>query len=142
MIRVVNLFLKDELSYPKEYVGYNIAVLAIRFMYFLNDGDLNGLSITLTEIAKFNSSHLDKRSNYRNSIFIRLINLVLENDFNYDLVSSKSENYVDKLQTTYIPQDKYTDLEVFPYELMWDEVLRILKTNKQYVHFKFYHFTK
>ena len=69
-----------------------------------------------------------------------MINLVSENDFSYESVSSKSENYIEKLMGTHIPQDKYTDLEVYPYELMWEEVLHILETDKQYVHFKFYHF--
>jgi len=46
-----------------------------------------------------------------------------------------------KLQNTHIPQDAYTDLEVFRYEFLWEQVLEILKTNKEYLHFKFYHFT-
>ncbi len=135
-----NHFFNFKLDFGKEFIGYEVAVLAIRFLYFLRDGDLKGLNITLKKINKYNSSHLDKRSNYRSSIFIRLINLVSENDFSYESVSSKSENYVEKLMGTYIPQDKYTDLEVYPYELMWEEVLHILETDKQYVHFKFYHF--
>ena len=134
-------FLSYEVDYPKEYAGYNISVYAIRFLYFLRDGDLKGLNMTLTELDKFNSSHLDKRSNYRNSVFIRLINLVPENDFSYETVKEKGQVYLQKLQKTYIPQDAYSDLEVFRYEYMWEEVLRILKTNKEYVHFKFYHFT-
>jgi hypothetical protein len=137
----LNHFLSYEVNYPKEYQGYNVAVLAIRFMYFLRDGDLRGLSNTLTELDKYNSSHLDKRSNYRNSVFIRLINLVPENDFSYDLVKEKGQVYLQKLKKTHIPQEEFLDLEVYRYSYMWEEVLKILKTSKEYVHFKFYHFS-
>ena len=136
-----NHFLNFKLEYPKEYGGYCIAVLAIRFLYFLRDGDLSGLNITLKEMDQYNSSHLDKRSNYRNSVFIRMLNLVPENDFNYESILEKSEIYFRKLKKTHIPQDKYTDLEVYPYKLMWKEILQILKSDKQYVHFMFYHFS-
>ena len=137
----LNHFLNFSLDFPKEYQGYSIAVLVIRFLYFLRDGDLRGLNITLTELDKFNSSHLDKRSNYRNSVFIRLINLVPENDFSYDIVKEKGQVYLQKLKKTHIPQESFTDLEVYRYHYMWEEVLSILKTNKEYVHFKFYHFS-
>jgi hypothetical protein len=137
----LNHFLSFEVQFPKDFSGYDIAVHAIRFLYFLRDGDLKGLNLTLTELDKYNSSHLDKRSNYRNSVFIRLINLVPENDFSYETVKEKGQVYMQKLQKTRIPQDSYSDLEVYRYEFMWEEVLQILKTNKEYVHFKFYHFT-
>lgn len=137
----LNHFLSFEANYPKEFLGYNVAVLSIRFLYFLRDGDLKGLNTTLTELDKYNSAHLDKRSNYRNSVFIRLINFVPENDFSYDSIREKGQIYLQKLKTTHIPQDLFADLEVYRYEYMWEEVLQILKTNKEYVHFKFYHFT-
>ena len=135
----LNHFLSYKLNYSKEFSGYSIAVLASRFMYFLREGDLKKLNKTLNKINKFNSSHLDKRSNYRNSLFIRLLNLVPENDFNYSAIKNKCENYLEKLETTNIPQDNFSDLEVYPFELIWEELLRILNSDKQYVHFKFYH---
>lgn len=134
-----NLFLNSKLNYSREFAGYSIAVLAIRFLYFLRDNDLRSLDLTLNEIDLYNSSHLDKRSNYRNSVFIRLLNLVLENDFNYECILEKSEIYLKKLQNTPIPQDKYAELEVYPFDLLWNEVLQILKTDKHYIHYKFYH---
>ena len=74
-------------------------------------------------------------------VFIRLLNLVPENDFSYETIKEKGQVYIQKLKNTHIPQDLYMDLEIFGYDNMWDEVLRILQTNKEYVHFKFYHFT-
>ncbi len=134
-----NHFLNYKLDYPREYAGYSVAVLAIRFLYFLRDNDLKGLNLTLNEMDIYNSSHLDKRSNYRNSVFIRLLNLVPENDFNYESIQEKGEIYYKKLENTHIPQDNYAELEIYPFDRLWNEVLHILKTDKHYVHFKFYH---
>jgi len=138
----LNHFLSYRLNYDKDKAGYSIAVLSARFIYFLRDGELKKLNKTIKAINKFNSSHLDKRSNYRNSVFIRLLNLVPENEYNYADVKSRCENYIDKLINTQIPQDNYSDLEVYPYELLWKEIMNILKLDKQYVHFKFYHFSE
>ena len=64
-----------------------------------------------------------------------------ENDFSYETIKEKGQVYIQKLKKTHIPQDLYADLEVHRYDYMWEEVLHVLQTNKEYVHFKFYHFT-
>ena len=137
----LNNFLSYKLNYPKDHSGYCIAVLSIRFLYFLKEGDLKGIERTLKELEQYNSSHLDKRSNYRNSVFIRMINLVPDNEFNAEIIKEKGDVYFKKLKKTRIPQEPYSDLEVYPFDKIWEEILQILENDKQYVHYKFYHFS-
>jgi len=135
-------FLSYSPNYPKDHSGYSIAVLAIRFLYFLREGEFQNLEPALNELGKYSSSHLDKRSNYRTSVFIRMIKLVPENEFNAETIKEKGEVYFKKLKKTRVPQDPYSDLEVYPYDKMWEEILRILEKDKRYVHYKFYHFSE
>jgi len=137
----LNNFLSYKLNYPKDHSGYCIAVLSIRFLYFLKEGDLKGIERTLKELEQYNSSHLDKRSNYRNSVFIRMINLVPDNEFNAQIIKEKGDVYFKKLKKTRIPQEPYSDLEVYPFDKIWEEILQMLENDKQYVHYKFYHFS-
>lgn len=134
----VEEFLKINPDYPKDTQGYNISTLVIQFMFLLRNGDIEGVKNRLMELEKHNSTHLDKRNNYRNSIFIRLLSIVIEKEFNYETIAEKSNTYYRKLVKTQIPGDLENDMEILTYELLWNTVLEILKSNKMYVHYRFY----
>lgn len=125
-------------DFTKNYQGYNIATLIIQFLLYFREADFKALKTKLYQMSKLSSTHLDKRHNYRNSIFIRMLEIIKEKDYNYKLISEKGATYLKKLVKTQIPPDWSLELEVIPYEKLWEYVLNILKTNKYYLHFRFY----
>ena len=132
-------YLREIPNYSKNMQGYNTATLISQFLFLLREGDEQQLHICIDNLQPFASDHLDKRHNYRNSLFIRMLAAVVDKSFNYQEVRERTASYLQKLQKTKIPSDLHLDLEVVPYENLWREVLNILKTNKLYVHYKFYH---
>jgi hypothetical protein len=131
-------FLKEIPAYSKDYQGYNIGALTVQFMFLLREGNVDEVRKRVDEIQKYCSTHLDKRHNYRNSIFIRMLSIVTEKEFNYELIQEKGNTYYKKLLRTRIPSDIKDDMEVIHYEVLWNYILNILKTNKLYVHYRFY----
>ena len=131
-------FLEKKPDYPKEYDSFNIASYTVRFMFLLRNGCVSELKDCVNSMSDYKSSHLDKRNNYRSSVFIRLLEIVIEKDFDFDRVQEKGNTYYQKLAETKIPSDLMVEMEVVPYERLWIHVLRILKTNKSYVHYQFY----
>lgn len=131
-------FLNKTPGFPKEYWGYNVSTLVIQFMFLIKEGAIEELKHRVEHLQMYNSAHLDKRKNYRNSMFIRLLKMVVDKNFNYELVLEKSQNYYKKLSQTRIPGDLYEDLEIIPYEVLWRYILEILKSNKLYLHYRFY----
>ncbi len=131
-------FLKKVPAYPKDMNNYAVGTLVIQFLYLLRDADVVKLNKVLSELQKYNSEHLDKRTNYRNSIFIRLISMVTENEFNHDVIKERGKVYFSKLKRTKIPCEIKADMEVIPYEIIWSYILKILSSNKFYVHYRFY----
>lgn len=131
-------FIGENPDYSKDYMGYNVSTLIVQFMYLFREGDINRIREKIEELSKYNSVHLDKRHNYRNSIFIRLLMIIIEKNFDYQAVFEKGQNYLKKLRRTKIPIDRKMDMEVLPYERLWLVVLDVLKSNKQYVHYRFY----
>ncbi|MEQ9442673.1 MAG: hypothetical protein RIG62_26770 [Cyclobacteriaceae bacterium] len=131
-------FLQAKPEYPKEYESFNIASLTIQFMFLLRNGNINELKQCVGSMSQFKSSHLDKRNNYRSSVFIRLLEIVIEKDFDFDRVQEKGNTYYQKLADTKIPSDLEVEIEVVPYERLWIHVLRMLKSNKAYIHYQFY----
>lgn len=135
-------FLVDLPLHSREYQGYSIATLVVQFIHHLERCQIDELRLVMERLQEFNSAHLDKRSNYRNSIFIRLLNLIDENQFHHEVIEEKSRLYYQKLVENRIPQERFLDLEVYPYEKLWKRILDVLKNEKEYVHFRFYHYSE
>jgi len=131
-------FLQSQPDYPKDYESFNIAYLTAQSLFLLRQGNVNQFKNSVNALSEYKSSHLDKRNNYRSSVFIRLLEIVVEKEFDFDRVQEKGTTYYQKLADTKIPSDIETEMEVVPYERLWLRVLHILKTNKAYVHYQFY----
>jgi hypothetical protein len=125
-------------DYPKELSSYNIARLIIQYMYLLREGRIEEVRKRMEALQQYNSTHLDKRHNYRNSIFIRLLSIVVEKEFNYEQIEEKGRTYFNKLRKINIPSDPGVDVEVISYDVLYSFILDYLKTNKLYVHYRFY----
>ena len=131
-------FLSTRPDFSKEHSYLNIASLVIQSMFLLRQGDIRKFKECVKWIVDYKSPHLDKRNNYRSSVFIRLLEIIIEKEFDFDLIQEKGTLYYQKLTDTKIPVDLETEMEVVPYERLWLHILRILKTNKAYVHYQFY----
>jgi len=131
-------YLLLEPEYPKELQGYSISILIIQFMYLLRDGRVNDVKQKIEILEKYSSVHLDKRHNYRNSIFIRMLSIIIDKEFNFELIAEKGDTYLKKLLRFNIPFDLQNEIEVLPFEELWHYALDILKTNKYYIHYRFY----
>jgi hypothetical protein len=129
-------------EFPKQYNCYNIAALIARLMFNLRDGDITNIKQTVNELQQYSSSHLDKRHNYRNSIFIRMLEIMVEKSFNYREINDKIRVYRQKLEENHITADLSEELEVIPYEKLWSLISEILKSNKNYLHYRFYHYNE
>lgn len=135
-------FKKNDPKFPKKLLGYTIATLIIQFLFYLREGNIKEVRNKMEHLTKYSSIHLDKRHNYRNSIFIRMLEIVLEKEFNSELVEEKSVTYYQKLVDSQIPPDLQQELEIIPYEKLWEFMIQILKTNKYYIHYRFYNYSE
>ena len=131
-------FMESKPCFDRDLNGYNIATLSIQFLFLLREGNIELIKTCVEEIVKYKSAHLDKRHNYRSSIFIRMLEIILDKEFDYEQIQEKGHTYYKKLVSTPIPSNLEQDTEVIPYQILWNHVLDILKTNKAYIHFRFY----
>jgi hypothetical protein len=86
-------------KYPKKLSGLlHRHLCSSKFMFFLREGNVDERSNRSLSISRpLNSTHLDKRHNYRNSVFIRMLEIVIDKDFEYETVREKCINYLQKL---------------------------------------------
>jgi hypothetical protein len=138
----IEAFKKNIPKYPKKMIGYSIATLIIQFMFYLREGNVIKIKQILDHLKPLSSTHLDKRHNYRNSVFIRMLEIVVEKEFDYEIIKLKCQNYHQKLKEIQIPPDFKQEMEIIPLEILWQYILNILSSNKHYVHYRFYHFSE
>jgi hypothetical protein len=132
-------FLSLKPDYPKQYSSYGFAILLAQLLFALKDGKIQLIMACLKEMQKYNSAHLDKRHNYRNSIFIRMLEIMVEMDFDHERIKEKDSMYCQKLKESYGFADPATEPEVIPYEKLWEHILAILSSDNHFLHFRFYH---
>ena len=138
----IEQFKKTVPKYPKKLIGYTIATLIIQFMYYLREGNVAKIKQILNQLKPLSSTHLDKRHNYRNSVFVRMLEIVIDKEFEYEAIHLKCQNYHQKLKEIQIPPDFKQEMEIIPLEILWEYILNILSTNKYYIHYRFYHFSE
>jgi len=132
-------FKEKQPEFNKELQGYNIATIIIQILFYIREGDIKNIDEKIEQIKKYSSLHLDKRHNYRNSIFIRMLEIIPEREYMHKPILDKGSNYLKKLVSTPIPPDLHQELEIIPHEILWEYIMNILRTNKNYLHYRFYH---
>ncbi len=119
--------------------SFTIASHVVQCLFLLREGRVEEVKACVAELSTRKSAHLDKRHNYRSSIFIRLLEVMVEKEFDFERVSEKGNSYYKKLTRNTIPNEIATEIEVVPYQKLWTHLLSILRVNKVYLHYRFYH---
>lgn len=136
----IDKFNESTPGFDKSLQGYTIATLIIQFLFYFREADIKNQKMKLQQLSQLSSVHLDKRHNYRNSLFIRMLEIISEREYNFESISEKGATYLHKLKNAPIPPDGKLEIEVIPFERLWEYILNILKTSKYYLHYHFYHF--
>lgn len=129
-------FMQQPPSFEKD--SFAIASRVVQCMFLLREGQADAVKTCVSALSNYKSAHLDKRHNYRSSIFIRLLEIMVEKDFDFERVSEKGNSYYKKLTRNSIPNDIANEVEVVPYQKLWTHLLSILRVNKVYLHYRFY----
>lgn len=114
-------------EYDKDKEGFNAAILILQFMYYVDQRELDKLVEIRNELKSYMSNHFKENFSYRSRTFYKLINIVVENELDFKGVQLKSRYLVKKLSENQIVGNAYTELEIIPYEHLWDMVFGKLK---------------
>ncbi|MHC2992590.1 hypothetical protein OB13_13720, partial [Pontibacter sp. HJ8] len=122
-----NPYLLSLPEYSKDKLGFNVAILTLQFIYLLEKGDAEALLYRIESLKKYISTHLKDVFSLRSKLFLKLLMLVVTEDFDVVQCRQKGENLYKKLMATPAPGDAYAEIEIVPYEHLWDLILQILK---------------
>ncbi|MCG8309606.1 MAG: hypothetical protein MI975_19575 [Cytophagales bacterium] len=114
-------------EYHKEKEGINFAIIILQFLYFIEQRDLNELSVRRDELKRYMANHFKENFSYRSRTIYKLLNIVVENALDLKSIQLKSRYLVKKLNENRVVGNAYQELEIVPYEHLWDLIMRMLK---------------
>ncbi len=123
-------FITSVPEYSKDKQGFNVAILILQFVHFLRKQDAEGLLYRIESLRKYMLVHLKNSYSLRSKIFLKLLMLTVTSDFDVEKCKSKGEKFLQKLVETPAPGDAYAEIEIIPYEHLWELILLILEKYK------------
>ena len=128
----IGKFLNSVPTYSKDKRGMNIPILIIQILFLLVKKDYDQIIDRIEAIQKYCSRYLRKDDNLRSNCFINMLLQIPKANFNRIAVERKVKKYYDKLLTTPLEvANQAHEIEIIPYEDLWEFVLESLesKTN-------------
>ncbi|MFD2999491.1 hypothetical protein ACFS7Z_03895 [Pontibacter toksunensis] len=114
-------------AYSKDKLGFNVAILILQFIYFLQKGDSEALLYRIESLKKYMLTHLKETFSLRSKTFLKLMILTVTEDFDADACRKKGQKLYQKLVEAPTPGDAYAEIEIVPYEHLWEHILSILE---------------
>jgi hypothetical protein len=108
--------------------GMNIPILIIQFLLALADKEYGQCIDREESLAKYRTRYLKPDNAARSHYFFRMLELIPRNDFNASLVKRNAAPLLDHLKAiSQTMANQNFEVEVIPYEALWEIVLSILK---------------
>ncbi|MBD1395888.1 hypothetical protein H9Q13_01820 [Pontibacter sp. JH31] len=121
-----NPYLLSLPEYSKDKLGFNVAILTLQYIYLLEKGDSEALLYRIESLKKYISTHLKDVFSLRSKLFLKLLILAFTEGYDAEQSRRKGENLYRRLIATPAPGDAYAEIEIVPYEHLWDLILQIL----------------
>ncbi len=122
-----NPYLLSLPEYSKDKLGFNVAILTLQFIYLLERGDTEALLYRIESIKKYMATYLKDAFSLRSKLFLKLLVLSVTVDFDAAVCRKKGDSLYKKLLDTPAPGDAYAEIEIVPYEHLWELILKILE---------------
>lgn len=124
-------FLNEVPEFSKDKRGLNVSILVIQFMFLLIDQKYDAIIDRTDALKQYTYRYLKNDATFRSNLFLKLLIKVIEQDFHPVAV----ERHTHKLAARLAESQRDTDfqsnqLEIIPYEKMWEFVQEILERNR------------
>jgi hypothetical protein len=117
-------------EYSKDKQGFNVAILILQYLYFLKKRDLESLLHRIEAMRKYAGTHLRDNFSDRAKALFKLLMIPVKEDFKPMYCRKKGKYLYEKLQVISPPGEAYAEIEIIPYEHIWEMILDILSNSK------------
>ncbi|WP_139252114.1 hypothetical protein [Hymenobacter psychrotolerans] len=131
-MRSFSTFVQTVPDHSRDKQGYNVAVLILQFLHFLRQRDVESILTRLEGLRKYQQRHLRESGNLRSQLFFRMLAVTVKSDFDPVRSEQRAESLLKKLQAAPPPGEAFAEIEIVPYEELWQITLDILRATALY----------
>ena len=114
-------------EYSRDKLGHNVAILVLQVLYFLRARNLEGVLLRLERLRKYQQRHLYEPTTLRSRLFLRLLQVIVDKNFDAAKAAVRGKLIQQQLRDTPPPGNAFAEVEIIPYEHLWELVLGLLR---------------
>ena len=107
--------------------GFNVALMVLEFLHYLSRGEKEKLLDKVERLEKYIYRHLNEGDvTYRDKLFFKLLLVIVDTGFDAKLAQKRGQKLLEKLKVAEEHGDAYAELEVIPYEDLWNHLMMMV----------------
>lgn len=119
-------FLNEVPIYSKDKRGNNISIIVLQMLFHLKLNERGKIIDKMETLATYSYRYLRKDDTFRGNCFIRMLSCIPKAHFNAIALERHAKKYTDQLGTY-----QGGEIEIIPYEQLWQLVLEYLGTGRR-----------
>ncbi|MGK7393946.1 MAG: hypothetical protein ACNS62_05220 [Candidatus Cyclobacteriaceae bacterium M3_2C_046] len=125
-----NKYFAEVPVFRKDKSGYNSSILILQFLNYLKEDKVGRISEPVEELDKYVNKYCTDCFSKRSKVFFKLLSTVVKCGLDIRTIKVKTKYLSSKLKEIDVAGDIYDELEVLPYEQLWDIIIKYLKINE------------
>ncbi len=123
-------FLNDPILYPKDQRIFTVLMVIAQILFFIEKKSFNAVTERVDRLKTYANRQLKKEEYFRAIQFIRLLQQVIKAEFDVEKLSNTEKYYQRLIEQPFFFRGLISELEVIPYDKLWNMVLRKLQSMK------------
>lgn len=117
-------------EFKRDYAGLNAAILVLQFLNYLKEEKVEYIKEPILELSKYVNKYCPDCFSKRSKAFYKLLGAVVKCGLDIRTIKVKTKYLSTKLREIDVAGDVFNDMEVLPYEQLWDIIIKYLKINE------------
>lgn len=119
-------FLNDPLLYPKDQRIFTVLLVVAQILFLIEKKGYNAIRERVERLKSYANRQLKKEVYFRLIQFIRLLQQLDKAEYKVENLSNVDKYYDRLVDTPFAYRGQITELEVIPYEKLWNFILKRL----------------
>lgn len=121
-------FFNNVPSYSRNKNGMNIPILILQALYFIVEGKYGKVVDRTEALERYCSRYLKDDENLRHNCFFKLLVITVQANFHKGATERKATTVYNRMINA---KERSIDIEIVPYEVLWDIVLEHLTVERR-----------
>jgi hypothetical protein len=125
------VMLSEYPNYSTDKRGFNVALLLLNILLHLESGKYDEVIVRTEALASYKTRHLKKENSQESAILLKLIQRMVEYDFDFEVISKKSVSLEKKLAETMPSLGEILEcVQILPPMWIWQKMKRAIEARK------------